>query len=85
MPPMSSLQTFLKALRTGETETTKALDKVVARRTGATVAPLIVLLKQPGALNAPLQSALRNAVKGAPLHEDLEAAYIKAREAYKAA
>jgi hypothetical protein len=69
MPPMSSLRTFIAALQTGETRTTQALDKAVARRRGAKAAGLIQLLHKRGALNAPLQSALREAVGSAPLPE----------------
>jgi hypothetical protein len=69
MAPMSSLRTFIEALRTGETRTTKALDHVVARRHGAKAAELITLLHKRGALNAPLQDPFRQAVKGAPLPE----------------
>ena len=69
MPPMSSLRTFIEALRTGETRTTKALDHVVAHRRGAKAAKLIDLLHKPGALKAPLQDPFRQAVKGAPLPE----------------
>jgi hypothetical protein len=66
---MSSLRTFIAALRTGETRTTKALDHVVAHRRGTKAAKLIDLLHKPGALKAPLQDPFRQAVKGAPLPE----------------
>ena len=67
MPPMSSLRTFITALRTGETRTTKALNHVVARRSGATAADLIAALRKRGALKSPLQDPLRQALRNAPL------------------
>ncbi len=69
MPPMSSLKTFIAALRTGETRTTKALDRAVSRRRGANAAHLIALLHKRGALKAPLQPELRKAVRDAELPE----------------
>jgi len=66
---MSSLRTFIAALQTGETRTTKALDLVVARRHGPKAGALIDLLHKPGALKTPLQGPLRQAVKSAPLPE----------------
>ena len=65
MPPMTSLNTFIQALQTGQTKTTKALDHVVAHRRSN--AQLLELFRKPRALDAPLQSALRSAVLGAPL------------------
>ena len=46
MPPMTSVKTFIATLRTGETRTTQALDKAVARRRGAQPPMLIGLLGQ---------------------------------------
>jgi hypothetical protein len=66
---MSSLKTFIAALRTGETRTTQALDKVVARRRGAKAVACIQLAHKRGAFNTPLQGVLREAVGSAPLAE----------------
>ena len=62
MPPMSSLRTFIAALKSGETRTTKALQRAVARRRGAKGQALIAALKHKGALNAPLQAPIRGAI-----------------------
>jgi hypothetical protein len=67
---MSKVRTFIDALKTGETTTTKALERVLARRTAAEAAGLVSLLEARGALNAPLQTRLRGAVRAAPLRED---------------
>ena len=69
MPPMTSVKTFLVALRTGETRTTLALGKAVARRRGARAAVLIGLLGQRHALKTPLQPELRAAIRGERLPE----------------
>jgi hypothetical protein len=63
MPPMSSLRTFIAALKTGETRTTKALQRLLGRRRGARAEAFIAALKQKGALNAPLEPPIRNAIK----------------------
>jgi hypothetical protein len=64
---MASLRTFIAALRTGETRTTKALEEVLVRRRGAEAEEVIAALHHRGALKAPLQTPLRRAVKKAPL------------------
>jgi len=69
MPPMSSLRTFIAALKTGETRTTRALEGVARRRRGALAEELLLALKHQGALNAPLQAPFRQAIKKTPLPE----------------
>ncbi len=69
MVPMSSLRTFIAALKTGETRTTRALEEVAARRRGAVAEELITALKRRGALNAPLPAPFRQAIKKTPLPE----------------
>lgn len=66
---MTSVKTFIAALRTGETRTTQALEKAVARRRGARAEALIGLLRQRGALKTPLQKDLRTAIRGTRLPE----------------
>jgi hypothetical protein len=60
---MSTLRTFISALKTGETRTTKALEEVAARRRGAAAEGVIAALRHRAALNAPLQLPLREAIK----------------------
>ena len=69
MAPMAHLRTFIAALRTGETRTTKALEGVMGRRRGAEAEELITALNRRGALKAPLQAPFRQAVKKTPLPE----------------
>lgn len=69
MPPMSSLRTFIAALKTGETRTTKALEGVASRRRGAVAEELLAALSHRGALNAPLPAPFRQAIKKTPLPE----------------
>jgi hypothetical protein len=64
---MSSLRTFISALKTGETRTTKALQRVAGRRQGTAAQTLIAALKHKGALNAPLRAPVRDAIKKTPL------------------
>jgi hypothetical protein len=66
---MSSVRTFIAALKTGETRTTKALQRVAGRRQGAAAQALIAALKHKGALDAPLGSPLRDAIQKTPLPE----------------
>lgn len=66
---MASLRTFIAALKTGETRTTKALEEVMGRRRGAAAEDLLAALNRRGALKAPLQTPLRQAVKKTPLPE----------------
>ncbi len=61
MPEMSSVRTFVEALKTGMTKTTKALDQV-------DYAEYIDQLKVPGALNA-LQPWAREALTAQGLSE----------------
>jgi hypothetical protein len=63
MPPASSIRTFVSALKTGETRTTKALEDVTARRRGANAEEMIAALRRRNALDRPLQPALRQAIK----------------------
>jgi hypothetical protein len=69
MPPMTSIKTFVAALRTGETRTTQALEKAVARRRGVRAEALIGLLRQQGACKTPLQDELRTALRAERLPE----------------
>ncbi|MDP9236547.1 MAG: hypothetical protein M3P30_03960 [Chloroflexota bacterium] len=73
---MSKVGTFIAALKTGETRTTRALERVIRRRAALEAAGLAALLNQPGALDKPLQAPLRTAVKKAPLPERYIAACI---------
>jgi hypothetical protein len=66
---MSSVTTFISALKTGETRTTRALQALAGRRRGAPAEELIVSLRRRGALNAPLGSPFRQAVRKVPLPE----------------
>lgn len=68
MPPMSSLRTFISALRSGDTLTTRALNNVLAQRTGAD--ELVGVLKKRNGFNAPLTSPLRDAIRRAPLPDE---------------
>lgn len=76
MPPMSSLRTFVTALRTGETRTTKALDHVFGQRRGAAAEELFGDASKRGAFNAPLREPFRQALRKAPLPERAIAACI---------
>lgn len=69
MAPMTTLRTFIKALRTGETRTTMALEEVMGRRHGPAAELILATLHHRGALKAPLQTPLRRAVKKTPLPE----------------
>jgi hypothetical protein len=66
---MSSLRTFISALKTGETRTTKALDKLAAHRRGIAAAGLIAMVSKPGSMKAPLKDPLRSALRAASLPE----------------
>ena len=63
MPPMTSVRTFIAALRTGETRTTQAVEQAVARRRGARAEELVALLHKRGALKAPLDASFRDALR----------------------
>ena len=76
MPPMSSIGTFLKALKSGETLTTKAAEKALGR--GRRSATLVSTVKKKHAFKAPLQQPLRAALKAANLTEPLITACIDA-------
>ncbi|MEX0749743.1 MAG: hypothetical protein WD359_02960 [Dehalococcoidia bacterium] len=67
MPPMSTLRTFITALSTGETRTTKALEGAARRRRGAAADELLAALRRRGALNAPLKDPIRQVIRKAPL------------------
>jgi hypothetical protein len=69
MPPMSKVGTFIAALKTGETRTTKALERVIRRRAALRASGLTALINQPGALDKPLQAPLRTAIRRSPLPE----------------
>jgi hypothetical protein len=63
MPPMSSPRTFIAALKTGETRTTKALEEVTGRRQGVKAEALLAALKRRRALKSPLAEPLREAIQ----------------------
>ena len=67
MPPMTSVRTFIAALRTGETRTTKAVEQAVARRRGARGDELVALLHKQGAFKKPLQDPFRDALRATGL------------------
>ncbi len=69
MPPMSSLRTFITALKTGETRTTKALEKLAARRRGVAALQLVAATRHRGAFDAPLSPPFRLALKKSFLPE----------------
>jgi hypothetical protein len=66
---MSSLRTFVTALRTGETRTTKAIEHVVGGRRSAAKEELLSAMRKRGAMNAPLAAPFRRAMRRAPLPE----------------
>jgi hypothetical protein len=59
---MSTLKTFISALKTGETRTTKALEDVARKRKSAAALALIAELKEKDALNKPLSATFRQAI-----------------------
>jgi hypothetical protein len=63
---MSTLRTFITALSTGETRTTKALEEATRRR-GAAATDLRAALSRRGALNAPLESSIRQVIRNTSL------------------
>jgi hypothetical protein len=63
MPPMSTIRTFIDALSTGRTRTTKALEEATSRRRGATAEELMAALGRRGALNAPLEDPIRQIIR----------------------
>ena len=69
MPPMSSIGTFLKALKSGKTRTTEAAERAISR--GRRRPALVSLLSKKNAFKSPLQQPLRDALKAANLTEDL--------------
>jgi hypothetical protein len=60
---MSSPRTFIEALKTGETRTTKALERVMGRRQGAAAEAFFAAMRGRGALNAPLKPEIREAIQ----------------------
>lgn len=70
MPPMSKIRTFVDALKTGETKTTKALQTALGPRQSATARALIAALRQTNALKRPLAEPFRGAIKKGKLHDD---------------
>jgi len=66
MPPMTTLRTFIEALSTGQTRTTRALDEAIRQR-GAAADELMSALSETGALNAPLQDPIRRLIRKTPL------------------
>jgi len=76
MPPMSSLRTFIAALKTGETRTTKALESLAGRRRGATATAVIAQVNKANAMNTPLGDPLRSAIRMSPLPENVIATCI---------
>ena len=69
MPPMSSIGTFLKALKSGKTRTTESAERALGR--GRRSAALVSAVKKKHAFKAPLQQPLRDALKAANLTEPL--------------
>jgi hypothetical protein len=67
---MSKLATFISALRTGETRTTKALERLLKQRRSAQTQAVIAALRQPGALNRRLGAPIRSALNP-PLSDDV--------------
>lgn len=59
MPPMSSIRSFINAVKTGQTPTTRALERIAAVRTEH----MRTALQRPGALNRPLGAAFRNSLR----------------------
>lgn len=59
MPPMSSIRSFITALKTGQTPTTRALERIAADRTE----PMRAALQRAGALNRPLSAVFRGALR----------------------
>jgi hypothetical protein len=59
---MSTLRTFITALSTGETRTTKALEEATRQR-GAAADELHAALNRRGALNAPLEDPIRQVIR----------------------
>jgi hypothetical protein len=68
---MSNVRAFITALKTGETRTTKALEKAVARRRGAAAEEVFAALGERGALKTPLSGPVRTALRRAPLPDHL--------------
>jgi hypothetical protein len=71
MAPMSSIRTFINALKTGETRTTRALNKVVADRRSAAAHERRAALGHSGAMDAPLQPPFRDALRSAALPDEM--------------
>jgi hypothetical protein len=71
MAPMSSIRTFINALKTGETRTTRALNRVIAERRSAAADERRAALRHPGAMAAPLQPPLRDALRSAALPDEM--------------
>jgi hypothetical protein len=63
---MTKIRTFIDALRTGETRTTKAIDRVLRSR-GSSREELESAFRHRGALKAPLQDPFRGALRDAGL------------------
>jgi hypothetical protein len=61
---MSSLRTFITALKTGQTRTTRALNRISAERNTARGRQLIEALREEDALGEPLREPLRGALRG---------------------
>jgi hypothetical protein len=58
MPPMSKVKTFIDALKTGETTTTKKLERVTGKRSSAAALELIGALRKKNALDRPLDGVI---------------------------
>jgi hypothetical protein len=55
---MSKVKTFIEALKTGETTTTRKLERVTRKRNSAAAMELIAALGQKNALNRPLDGLI---------------------------
>jgi hypothetical protein len=64
---MSKIKTFIDALKSGETKTTKAIEQVVGVRKAADRQALLDALDQPHALKSPLAKAFKDALIDAGL------------------
>jgi hypothetical protein len=60
---MSSPRTFIEALKTGETRTTKALELVMGRREGPRAEAFFAAMGRRGALKSPLNPTIREAIQ----------------------
>jgi hypothetical protein len=60
---MSKVKTFIEALKTGETTTTKKLERVTRKRSSATALELIAALRKKNALDRPLDGVILDVLR----------------------